>query len=586
MVRERIYIYDRSGNQILNAAGALSKARGLSFQTQVPGGYGPCSFEVPLHFLRGWDVGLAHTLRVYDGLTDVYTGRIEDLTKYVDLPGRMVNGWRRITAIGFHQNLAQRLATLSYPSGTTTASTVLFDVLGSVIPMVSADANDIQDPGVNLVPISWTNQYATQILDDLLKYGDTETPPRSWLWAVWGYMQREATLIYSDWSGGAAGNQPADVNWDGSIQPGTSGTITMSGAQLRCNTVARGETAMIVSAAPLPTERRWHIEHKCLADLGTEWIDMLGLCQSAAQPTWNNERDWPQIFVRQHNSSIRIAYQDSGGAWRWWEGASNSWKTVEATGIGTTWPYGWDNRSYIIVFHSDSSGWWIEVLYGADGSSLTKTTAVSWTDTINDGNPWWVLWGDFSNVWGYGYIDSYYIRITQTSNKPVAKFWPRDLSDYDIQIPLRSIRGQVAISDTLSKTRNNVLASYGASSVTAAASDAASIDRYDQRDYLVSAGNVSLAVAQKARDTDLERHSGPTHPLSPLTIVGDVRNKPGARYPLNQVKAGLRFIVPELGDTVYMISHTRYDADQGAMSINIDEAPETVDMLLAQALRR
>ena len=120
---------------------------------------------------------------------------------------------------------------------------------------------------------------------------------------------------------------------------------------------------------------------------------------------------------------------------------------------------------------------------------------------------------------------------------------------------------------------------------TSAATDAASVAAYDQRDMILAAGNVSMALAEKARDMTLALRKDKGHRLGQFTVRGHVRDKAGAKFPVNRIRAGMRFVLPELGSDVYMIGRTDYSADTSEMGISVDGAPNTVEMLLAQMQR-
>ncbi len=585
-MRERLYAYDRSGNLIPNSIGALERAYDVSWRTRVPGGYEDLTFKVDMPFLRKWDVGLAYKIAAYDGSRLLWVGRIEDQTPEVNLPGDLGRASRQIAAYGYGQNLVQRLFSANYPGGTIYADEIIRAMAMTAVPLIGI--GNVQSPLVNLVPISWTNAVAQQVIEQLLKYGDSQTPPRQWLWAVWGEESGSVPVLMSDWHGGASGNDPVDPQWDGKVL--NSGTIAMSGSYLRVNTPAATDAALVVTNQPLAYGREFRAEHKCRLHAVTEHLMALIVRPLSTQPVpgaYGYPGTYGEIFLRQStNGDIHIYYRGSDGLYRSWDGAT--WQlanTVAYAGARDTW--------YWFRVSSTTTGWMAQVLDSTGNTALATTVPVSWSDTYGAGEQSiWLAFGDFSTLnIESGYMDSERINIYTPATKPLAYFWPLDLSDYDIQIPLASIKGTIRAPQTLDGVYNAVLASYGSGpSYTTWAEDAASQLAYDRRDRLIEAGNVSLAVAQKARDMALNASKAVQKRLSEFTIIGDVRDRAGARVPLNRIRAGQRAIIAGLDMEPFLIGRTDYkpatDSQPASMSISIAGAPNTVEMFLAQSIKK
>ncbi|MDD4891054.1 MAG: hypothetical protein PHU85_14120, partial [Phycisphaerae bacterium] len=175
-MRETVAFFTDAG-QVLATAGALDGLRNLAFNTALPGGFTECTCEVPLSFTRGWNVKEGQKIAVYDGLAQVYVGRLEALGRSVDLSGPLHKGWRKVTAYGYYSNLSQRTYTANYASGSPYASDIIRHMLATYCPLVSGDYSQIESPGVPLAPIEWTSAYCNTVIDDLLGYGDSQTPP-------------------------------------------------------------------------------------------------------------------------------------------------------------------------------------------------------------------------------------------------------------------------------------------------------------------------------------------------------------------------------------------------------------------------
>jgi len=585
-VAEQLVALDRNNNVVPNATGALARARNISWRTAVPGGHVDLTCEVPMDFLRSWDVKLAYKLAAHDGLQRLWVGRIEDLTPYIDLPADLADGWRQIAAFGYGLTLSQRLFSASYASGTVYANEVIRAMAASAVPLISVGSDTVQCPNLNLVPISWTNEFAQRVIDQLLKYGDNQSPPRRWLWAVWDEMGSSTPMIASDWHGGASGNTPIDPQWDGKVLG--SGTVAMSGSYLRCNSPAAADAAFVVTAKPLAYGRVFRADHKMRWYATSSHLNAIIVKAAAAQPApgaIGYPGNWGDVVIRQdYSGNVQIRYVDSGGLGRSWNGAT--WVLGDANayaGARDTW--------YWARIASDGTNWFVQLLDSTGNTALVTTTAIAWANTYGSAESnIWLCWGDYASDYEAGRVDSERFNVYIPAHQPTGYFWPEDPDEYEVQIPLHNIRGRISMPSTLKDTANAVLASYGTTpSYTAWAEASDSQGLYDRRDKLISAGNVSSALAQKARDVGLNIGKTPSAALSQLRIIGDVRDRAGARLPLNRVHAGQHAIIPQLGIEPFLIARTEYRPatrdEEASLAIAPDGAPDTVEMLLAQAIK-
>jgi len=180
--RETIQVLNRDGDVISDPTGSIASFRGLRWRTGLDGGFMDCEFYVPLDMLRVWAVKEAYSIRVYDGLRSCYWGRIEDLTRSVNLPGRLSNALRKVTAFGFWVNCCQRMYSGSHV--TDDGDSIIIDALGEC-PLVSSDVDEIGNMGLSLGVISWEDTYVSDVIKDVLDYGDNATPPETWHFAIW-----------------------------------------------------------------------------------------------------------------------------------------------------------------------------------------------------------------------------------------------------------------------------------------------------------------------------------------------------------------------------------------------------------------
>ena len=571
-MRQTIEIFDRSGNQLASTAGLPSRIRNLSWRTGLPGGFLDCSFDVqPFGFTRGWDVSLGYSAYVSQGLLTLFAGRLEDLAQILQLPGSLANGYRRVRVYGWWQNLLQRLQTATYAAGAIYSSDILNEALKAVCPLVSLVQDGIAPTGANIQPVAWDHVYVNELLDSLLQYGNSAN--KELLFAIWEDKPAHGKIAYSDWHQGCASNATLDWQWSSTVV--NNAQILMSGANLRLYSPASSDKATIVLSSALPIGHQWWVLHAATVSPTGGHFYPIAIFNLASKPTVTDTT--PDIFIRQHSGgAVKMGYRDAAGAYHWWDGAA--WQGVESTAYA-----GVAGTAYNWVLSSNATSWKLSLETTA-GAVLMATPAIAWANTYNNLLSPWLLAGDPSGAAGSGNLYSTTIEVHAPTALPMAYLWPRNLNDFDLQIPLASIGGEVQINNSLGKVATAVLASYGSPvAYTANAFTPAAAALYDRRDYKVDAGSVPATVATAARDMYAKRHSEPSHELSPISAQGRIRDKAGANFPLPLVRAGMRFRIPEFGDTNYLISATDYNADTGVMQISIDDTPDTVAMMLARA---
>jgi len=180
MMKETLLVFNRRGVAISDPSYQLP--HGLRWRTGLPGGFLDCEWYVPLGMLRKWAVKEAYSIRIYDGLRCCYWGRIEDLSRFVNLPGKLSNALRKVTAFGFWVNCVQRIYTGSHT--VDDGDTIITAALGNC-PLISADTDEINNTGFNLGAIDWTDIHVSDVVRDVISYGDNATPPNAWHFAVW-----------------------------------------------------------------------------------------------------------------------------------------------------------------------------------------------------------------------------------------------------------------------------------------------------------------------------------------------------------------------------------------------------------------
>lgn len=79
---EKIQVYDLSGNRVHDPEGAIDRATGITFQTAWPKGFMEASFQVKRSdVFADWVVKESYGVKIFDGPTIVYQGRIETMPR-------------------------------------------------------------------------------------------------------------------------------------------------------------------------------------------------------------------------------------------------------------------------------------------------------------------------------------------------------------------------------------------------------------------------------------------------------------------------------------------------------------------------
>lgn len=158
---------------------------------------------------------------------------------------------------------------------------------------------------------------------------------------------------------------------------------------------------------------------------------------------------------------------------------------------------------------------------------------------------------------------NFYLETANLSpdTKGRAHLWPRDLTDYDYLLRTADLEKGVEATTTTRDLANAVIASYGSSSYTDWAEDAASQALYRRRDALISA-SVALANAEAQRDVHLAVHAAPGVEMAAFTVArpGAVRTPQGQAVDPADLRAGdrLRIVDGGLAGSVIMLSEVRW----------------------------
>jgi hypothetical protein len=166
--------------------------------------------------------------------------------------------------------------------------------------------------------------------------------------------------------------------------------------------------------------------------------------------------------------------------------------------------------------------------------------------------------------------------------KPRARLWARDLGDYDYDLRTAALAETLNVLETTRDLANYVVASYGSSSYTAAAEDAASQAAYRQRDVLVAAGRVGATAAAAQRDAFLELHAQPGEEVGALRLgERSVLDKLGRFVHPARLRAGDRLRVSDgrMAGTVFLAEAVDYDAETGTARLQPESYTDVSRML-------
>ncbi len=166
--------------------------------------------------------------------------------------------------------------------------------------------------------------------------------------------------------------------------------------------------------------------------------------------------------------------------------------------------------------------------------------------------------GWFGNI----YVDAMSVALQNVTDvydrMAVPFFWPRDLTDYEYLLRGAGTEWQ----ETTRTLANYVVATYGASSATAAAEDGTSQAAYRRRDAVI-------ALAEAQRDAYLAAHKDTATELASSSwtyerITGELTDTRGRPVELARVRAGerVRIVDGEYAGSVVMIDQTEWSNGQ------------------------
>lgn len=577
-----IAVFDRSNNSIPVRGGNIALAP--SFSNRIDMGFDVCEFGVLGARLTN-PIPAGYKVRLSERDKVVWEGMVEESVPMVDMNTGLV--FYRIRANGFGQFWGKRLGTFSYGLYAIYLDYIIEEML---FPLAnneySVDVSGINLLGRSVRPagvIAATNAYINTLWDQYAQAGDSADRPVRW--AIWeSHPTGICQPLRWDFRAGPY------YHWDNRRSAGGGGAFNFDIhgglACLENQSNAVGGYAFQWYYQPLPADRIYRLRERFVVWNGSGLGDanVFAIHFSAVAPAANVVSNFIHVYhtTAAGAKTLYIRYW-TGAAWVYWNQAGGVWQAGVA-GYGVT-----ANVPYIIEFESNSSQWTL-ILEDNAGNVLFTCTAVDWTSVGSYTLSHWVLYGDWSTLVNDNYtIINYLYGWWPLASKPTIHIWAKNRTAALTKswfVPLSSVvigeNSRIDVSVNLNDVVNYVLALYGAT-YTAAASSATSIAAYGQRDYIVQAGSVDVAVAQNMRDTELADKAFPKSTLSNITLEGPVLLNGRTKRQPWEIRAGDWVHIPVImAAGEYKEVHEVAYKD-GRVQIGIDDIILNLSRLVSQA---
>ncbi len=520
-----VAIFGADGTNLLrDRSGGRYVLTGLQFETTLPGGFGAASFSLTRPAAVAWPGETGLTVEIRRGRTVLWWGWLEDVMRRQR--GRIEE--IQVTGLGPWQQVGERLLSVGY-TGTLDGDVAIGQELAVYCDEISLDRSQLTPTGMNIAPLTWSNQPVSDLVKLVCDAGDSSGRPL--LFAVWEPTYRST----NGYPASLASNSDAE---SGSSTPSAWYFAVVSGNPQSAwctdvyNSVGHGLKIYRGAGAGDQVGRWYQTDIPCTA--GTTY-------------TFDYWLYWPA--VASIYCYLEAVWYDSGGGY-----LSTSYTTTR-TSTGAA-----GGTRYVETLTAPASA-----------HHFTLRCRALLPDTVG-------ALAVFDDVYVYTPGSA-----PAVDRRPRAYLWPRNLSEYDYKLHTAELATGLQITRSTRELANAVLASYGSASFTTFAQDMASQAAYRRRDRLVAAGNVDVTVAEAIRDAVLAQAKTPAADVASFTLAqpGAVRMRHGTAAHPTELRAGHRLLVadgPEAG-LVALVTRTAY-AD-GAMTYTL-EAPADVGMLLAE----
>lgn len=524
--RLSVTVYDAAGSVVRDRSGGSTQVYDLRFSSGLPGGFRDATFIARLPSARLWPVDTGQTLVIRRGTTTVWWGWIEDVRRRMRGPVTEA----QVTALGPYQTLTQRLIEAADYDVYTQSSAALRQELLANCDEISGNYSGIQSTGVVIGPLVKDWWPVSDLARTVSDAGNADG--QQMLFAVW-----EPSTVINATEALHARNILQNPDMEGPDWYGWT-----------VNDYTNGDTEVITSDYVSATRSRKSFSTSAVAagDLALRNANL------AVSPSTLYQFDYWYCFPALSGITAQVSVQ-------WLDSSSGS--------LG--WNYGSLHSS------TGAAGW----LYGVTQmtSPATAATCIAYLRaTWGAGIDRYVLWDDC------------YLSEMSTAQvrdgKPRAYLWPRDLRDYEYLLYTARSDG-IDINETARELTNYVVASYGASSYTTAAQDAASQTLYRRRDRLVAAGTEAGAgLAGQIRDATLERYATPADEAPSFRLRQEDRaltNRYGLPVHLEDVRAGDRLRLADGPQAGLILLAESTEFRDGVLQVTPENRPD-VPLLLAR----
>lgn len=208
----RVVVYDGVASTTPVRFRGPHTLRDLAFSTQLPGGFGQCSFVMTGAAARQWQIDTGHKVIVWDGRQIAWMGWIEDVKRARDLV--------QVLALGPYEELQQRSISETW---TETTEQIVKEALDAC-SYVSANRSHVDRTGIALTSYTVARATCAAVIDACCTAGDDQ--------------QRQ--MLFALWEPGPSAEvtTSANIMWDGDAEKGSaygfnsrSNTHVYSGAQ-------------------------------------------------------------------------------------------------------------------------------------------------------------------------------------------------------------------------------------------------------------------------------------------------------------------------------------------------------------------
>ncbi len=318
--------------------------------------------------------------------------------------------WWNSSSYAYRKKITVSAESESVPSGYSVSVTFDHAALVNAVPSPKSLASGDDIRIVHWNGSTWTE--LDRVLDPLSAWNNAST--KIWFSLVDPIAASGSDGSYYLYYGNASASGPPD-DWENVFVVGDDfddGTLTTGMTASTAGTASITETGgeafidlgideftdagMLVSTNSLPDDKKFVIRHKTNLVSGggasNPEVKAIGIYQLGTRPTVMSspgENNVRRITVFQGvDERAAIFYTPAADTAFSWDHTTSTW--VSGWSDWGTLPI---STYYIYELISDGTDWWV-VVSDANGTPLTTTTKVPWSNVWDTGNPLWFYWGE------------------------------------------------------------------------------------------------------------------------------------------------------------------------------------------------